>query len=200
MKQKLTLLFILIILLLFSFAHFKENQDVSENMTSPKKSHWFILHRKSEKELLYYGISGDVNNSQLIKTFQVKPGNAENPTPLPRLLGRKYWLIIKKELTKDNPETAPYFLTLDIPTSGEWPYGPTPYLECKSPFTGETGQCEWGFPGYFGLHGVNGDLTKLSKENPGSLGCIRHKDTDISYLYNLLNPEKEEIRYYIKEL
>jgi hypothetical protein len=30
-------------------------------------------------------------------------------------LGKEYWLITKKESAKENPETAPYFLTLNIP-------------------------------------------------------------------------------------
>ena len=68
-----------------------------------------------------------------------------------------------------------------------------PYTECN-------GQCNWILPGAFGLHGVNGDLSRLSIENPGSSGCIRHSDEDITYLYNNLDPQKEEIRYYIEDI
>ncbi len=115
----------------------------------------------------------------------------ERPTPLPKILGREYWLITKKEVSSD-PETAPYFLTLNIPTVDHKPYGPTPYLECD-------GQCDWVRPGPFGLHGVGGDLTKLSSSDPGSSGCIRHRDEDITYLYNVLQPQEQEIRYYIED-
>lgn len=165
-----------------------------QTQVAPKKSHWFVLHRKTGKEFLYYGVLGEANNSKLVRTFQVKPGiSGSSPTPLPGLLGREYWLITKKESSVENPETAPYFLTLDIPTTEEWPYGPVPYEECN-------GQCDWVLPGYFGLHGINGNSSKLTVENPGSSGCVRHSDSDITYLFNLLNPEKEEIRYYIEDI
>ena len=90
----------------------------------------------------------------------------------------------------DNPETAPFFLTLDIPAPETEPYGPVPYEECG-------GQCYWVVPGAFGLHGVAGNPSKLSREDPGSSGCIRHSDEDITYLYSLLSPAKEKIRYYV---
>ncbi len=102
-------------------------------------------------------------------------------------------MIIDKVSAKDNPETAPYFLTLDVPVGEEEPFGPTPYLECD-------GQCNWKLPGYFGLHGVNGDNSRLSKDNLGSSGCIRHKDEDITFLYNILDPKNKEIRYYIDDV
>ena len=162
--------------------------------TVPKKSHWFLLQRKSNVEYLYLGAPGDKQNSKLVKTFQVKTGVPnEKPTPLPQLLGRKYWLITDKFEVKDDPEIAPFFLKLDIPYSEEYPFGPTPYLECE-------GQCDWLLPGSFGLHGINGDITRLATENPGSSGCIRHSDDDITYLYNLLDPQKQEIRYYIDDV
>ena len=155
--------------------------------------YWFILNRKSNKELLYKGVPGDTTRSRIVKTFVVKGGiKDQRPTPLPQLVGRRYWNIIAKEPT-DNPETGPYFLTLDIPTSDEWPYGPTPYLECD-------GQCDWVTMGYFGLHGVGGDPARLSDTDPGSSGCIRHTDTDIAYLYNLLHPHVEPIRYYVQDI
>jgi len=191
-KIKLILVLILLVPVIFLLSMSKENPKAQENI-SPKKSHWLILHRKSGRELLYYGVSGDPNNSRLIRTFQVKSGSTSSPTPLPKLLGKDYWLITKKESSVDNPETAPYFLTLNIPTSDEWPYGPVPYLECN-------GQCDWILPGYFGLHGVNGYNSKLSKEDSGSSGCVRHSDLDIEYLYNLLMPDKEEIRFYIEDI
>ena len=201
MKKKLILLIILLISLfgLFAVDSFKPSEQ--NKIETPKKSHWLILYRKSGKEFLYYGIMGDANNSRLLKTFQVKPGTpGQSPTPLPKLLGRDYWLITKKESSVDNPETAPYFLTLDIPTTGEWPYGPVPYEECTDPATGEAKQCDWILPGYFGLHGINGNSAKLTAENLGSSGCVRHSDEDIMYLFNLLEPEKEEIRYYIEDV
>ena len=193
MKNKLLLFFILLILLVgVSWAN-DSQPFTQEKIDSDKKSYWLIMSRKSSMEFLYHGVSGDVGNSRLIKIFQVKPGiPGLSPTPLPQLLGRKYWLIIKKESTAHNPETAPYFLTLDIPVTDSWPYGPVPYKECN-------GQCDWMVPGYFGLHGINGNSSKLSAENLGSSGCVRHTDGDITYLYNLLDPKTEEIRYYIKD-
>jgi lipoprotein-anchoring transpeptidase ErfK/SrfK len=159
-----------------------------------KEQHWLLLHRKSNKEFLYFGIAGNKTESKLLKTFLVKSGIPhERPTPLPSLLGRKYWIITDKHEETENPETAPYFLTLDVPVSEEEPFGPSPYLECN-------GQCNWVLPGYFGLHGSGGDSSKLSQEDPGSSGCIRHSDQDITYLYNALDPKKEEIRYYIEDL
>jgi hypothetical protein len=158
-----------------------------------KQSYWFILHRKSNKEYLYKGTPGERKKSVLLKTFSVKTGiPEERPTPLPQLVGRDYWLITDKASSKDNPETAPYFLTLNIPAPESSPYGPSPYDECN-------GQCNWILPGAFGLHGVNGDKTKLAEENPGSSGCIRHTDEDITYLYNLLDLRKEKVRYYIED-
>lgn len=170
----------------------KETPEVLSLQTQP--TFWMVLHRKSNMEFLYLGKPGQKNQSQLIKTFVVKSGiPGEKPTPLPRLLGRAYWIITGKMESADNPETAPYFLTLDVPVTENWPYGPIPYAECG-------GQCDWEVPGYFGLHGVNGDATKLSQTNPGSSGCIRHSDQDITLLYNLLDPDKAEIRYYVEDI
>ena len=197
MKKKLLVLPVLIIFLFFVLAFVSYSGPSvkgEQTQVAPKKSHWFVLARKSGREFLYYGVLGDHNNSRLIKTFQVKTGvSGKSPTPLPVLLGREYWLITKKESSADNPETAPYFLTLDIPVTDDWPYGPVPYKECD-------GQCDWVLPGYFGLHGINGNNSKLSAEDLGSSGCVRHTDEDIAYLYNLLNPETEEIRYYIEDV
>jgi lipoprotein-anchoring transpeptidase ErfK/SrfK len=163
---------------------------------SKKEAHWFMLHRKSNVEYFYYGVPGEKSASKLLKTFTVKTGiPRERPTPLPRLVGREYWILTKKESSADNPETAPYFLTLNVPGGDKEPFGPSPYLECGE---AASQQCNWSLPGAFGLHGVNGDESRLSDENSGSSGCIRHKDEDITYLYNLLNPQKEEIRYYIE--
>lgn len=158
-----------------------------------EKNYWFVLHRKSQKEQLYQGVPGNKEKSKLVKTFQVKTGRpGERPTPLPQLMGREYWIITEKHPEPDNPETAPYFITLDVPAPEEPPYGPTPYLECD-------GQCDWILPGDFGLHGIAGNPEKLSEDDPGSSGCIRHTDEDITYLYNILEPDKEEIRYYIED-
>lgn len=168
----------------------KKNENLKpEN----KNNYWLLLNRKSNIEFLYKGVPGDSKNSELIRTFNVKTGiPGERPTPLPKLLGKNYWVITSKQESKENPETAPYFLKLNIPVAEEEPFGPEPYEECA-------GQCNWELPGDFGLHGVNGDVSKLSEENPGSSGCVRHKDEDIAYLYNILNPQKEEIRYYIED-
>lgn len=202
---------LLVLFILFSIFLFRENTgtkslEVLSSNTIP--SYWLLLHRKSNIEFLYSGVPGEKDKSILMKTFIVKTGiPGESPTPLPKLLGREYWLITKKEDSIDNPETAPYFLTLDVPVTDDYPFGPTPYSECSVPpdgsprgEAGEAKQCDWQIPGYFGLHGINGDDNKLSNENPGSSGCIRHKDSDIVYLYNLLDPSREEIRYYIEDI
>jgi hypothetical protein len=181
--------FVLIFLPLLVF-YFFSNQVKSEK-TAPKLEYWLVLQRSSNHEHLYYGLPGDENRSKLIKTFKVKSGiPKQRPTPLPQLLGRNYWLITDKFEVKDNHEISPYFLKLDIPYSEKFPFGPVPYLECN-------GQCNWELPGSFGLHGVGGDMSRLSVDNPGSSGCVRHSDEDITFLYNLLNPKKSQTRYYI---
>lgn len=186
----------IILLTFFLLAiNFLANADVKSQSSkiNAKPAYWLQLYRKSNIELLYFGEGGNVNNSYLVKTFKVKSGIlGEKPTPLPKLLGREYWLITEKVESFDNPETAPYFLALDVPVTDEEPFGPPSYNECN-------GQCNWQIPGYFGLHGVNGDLSKLSNENAGSSGCVRHKDEDITYLYYLLEPEKLKIRYYVSD-
>lgn len=155
-----------------------------------QKEYWFILYRSSNKELLYFGTPGESEDSTLIKKFTVKTGEpGKKPTPLPSLAGREYWNITNAFSTQEHPDTAPYFLTLDIPQSDEEPFGPVPYEECN-------GQCNWELPGPFGLHGVASDSSKLALDNPGSSGCIRHTDEDISYLYSLLN-NSLPVRYYI---
>lgn len=202
MKKKLLLLSILILsLFLVSALYSKPSLDTSDTLgTSLEKSYWLVLHRKTGNEYLYYGIPGDVNYSKLVRKFQVKTGASWSPTPIPKLLGRDYFLIVDKQSSEENSETAPYFLQLDIPVTDEWPYGPVPYEECNDVFTGEKIQCDWILPGYFGLHGINGNSSKLGKEDLGSSGCVRHSDQDITYLYNLLDPKTEEIRYYIKDI
>ncbi len=86
---------------------------------------------------------GDRENSEVVRKFRVKSGIPnDRPTPLPSLVGRKYWLLVDKFDAKNYPETAPYFLKLDVPVTNEDPYGPEPYLECR-------GQCNWLLPGYF---------------------------------------------------
>lgn len=193
---------ILIFVLGMVLISFKTSEN--KEQVVPEEKHWLLLHRKSNIEYLYKGVPGVKNKSKLVRTFQVKPGiPGERPTPLPKLLGREYWLITGKVETKDDPETAPYFLILDIPYSEEYPFGPTPYLECNGPADAEAmagKQCDWILPGSFGLHGINGDPTRLAAENPGSSGCVRHRDEDITYLYNLFNPEENEIRYYIEDI
>lgn len=145
-------------------------------------------------EYLYFGLPGESGKSRLLKAFPVKPGvPGEKPTPLPSLAGRDYWVIVSKMEALDNPDTAPYFLTLDVPAPDVEPYGPAPYFECD-------GQCNWQMEGPFGLHGINGDEGRLSADDPGSSGCVRHTDGDITYLYNLLDPRKEQIRYYIQDI
>lgn len=195
MSKTLVLLIVLVALvglLIYQQGSFNNNPEVLS--VDVKLSYWFMLHRKSNKEFLYLGQPGKIQESQLVKTFIVKTGVPnQKPTPLPKLLGREYWLIVDEMESLENPETAPYFLTLDIPVTEEEPFGPTRYGECN-------GQCNWEIPGAFGLHGVNGDLSRLSKGNPGSSGCIRHSDEDITYLYNLLDPWSMEIRYYVEEI
>ena len=189
-------IFFIIVAIIVTVVFIKPGQSTQDvlSSTAPKHMYWFELHRKSQIEFLYYGEPNNKEESKLVKTFIVKTGIAgERPTPLPQLVGREYWKVIKKEAVIDNPETAPYFLTLDVPAPSIPPYGPEPYTECN-------GQCDWITFGEFGLHGVNGDMSRLSPENPGSSGCIRHSDEDITYLYNLLKPDTEEIRYYILDV
>jgi lipoprotein-anchoring transpeptidase ErfK/SrfK len=193
MKKHISLLLLCGIVLFGSTLLYILSQSQQNKHVTVQKAHWFLLLRKSNTEYFYYGIPGRPSESKLIKTFTVKTGiPGERPTPLPQLVGREYWKIIAKESSADNPETAPYFLTLDVPGIEKAPFGPTPYLECD-------GQCDWVLPGKFGLHGVNGDPSRLSPENVGSSGCIRHTDEDITYLYTMLDPQKEEIRYYIQD-
>ena len=177
-------------------------QEVLSEKVQQKELYWFVLHRESNREFLYLGLPGDKEKSKLVREFVVKAGvPGIKPTPLPQLVGRKYWRIVAKEDSSDNEETAPYFLRLDVPGVEEEPYGPVPYTECIDPFTQSEGiQCNWELPGYFGLHGVNGDNSRLSSENSGSSGCVRHTDEDITYLYQLLDPQKEEIRYYVENV
>jgi hypothetical protein len=184
---------IIIVVFVVFFVGILSYMSPPKRKPAPKQVYWFLLYRKSNREYLYKGVAGDIHQSTLIKLFTVKTGiPGERPTPLPQLAGRSYWLVTKKEST-DNPETAPYFLTLDVPAPSEEPYGPHPYLECH-------GQCNWVLPGSFGLHGVNGDMSRLSSGTRGSSGCVRHSDADITYLYHLLEPAREEIRYYIKDI
>lgn len=196
MKIKIILLFALIFIIgIISIIPKQVNLSKRENKEITKENnYWLFLHRKSNKEYLYQGVPGDLSKSELIKLFTVKTGIPnEAPTPLPKILGKKYWRIIDKEMEPDSQNVGPHFLTLDIPSDGEYPFGPTPYEEC-------IGQCNWLIPGYFGLHGVGGDLSKLSANDPGSLGCVRHKDEDITYLYNVINPKEQEVRYYIEDI
>jgi hypothetical protein len=178
----------------------KEKKEVLHE-TVRKQSYWFLLHRKSNKEDFFYGVPGVMEESKKLQTFVVKTGiPGERPTPLPQLLGKEYWVITAKEDSSENPETAPFFLTLNIPSPTDAPYGPVPYSECDGPASTQRGeQCDWVLPGAFGLHGIAGNPEKLSASDPGSSGCIRHRDEDITYLYNTLDPEKEEIRYYIED-
>ena len=192
-KFLLGLFFILILTFLVLKIQIETKRQII-NPVKTKSSYWLLLKRISNLEYLYFGQPGLKKESRLIKIFKVKTGKInKSPTPLPQLFGRKYWQIIAKAEAPDNPETAPYFLTLDIPVSDEEPYGPSPYLECQ-------GQCNWVLPGNFGLHGINGEESRLSVEDPGSSGCIRHRDEDITYLYQTLDPKKYEIRYYIENI
>lgn len=197
--RKTFAIFVLFLVLLLAFGIFlyiqisaEYSRDVLSFQAEPE-AYWFLLHRNSNLEYLYEGVPGQKEKSKLVRTFKVKTGAPnKSPTPLPQLLGRKYWVIVDKQKEEENPETSPYFLTLNIPVSDTEPFGPTPYLECGT-------QCSWNLPGYFGLHGVGGNSDKLLDEDPGSSGCIRHSDEDITYLYSLLDPKKDEIRYYIQD-
>ena len=192
MKTLGLILVLLVLLLLVYFQQVNEKEPEVLSVQAEGK-HWFLLHRKSNLEYLYFGEPGQEENSKLVKVFNVKTGiPGERPTPLPQLLGQEYWIITGK-FEVDDPETAPYFLTLNVPMTEESPFGPEPYLECN-------GQCNWELPGAFGLHGNNGDPEKLAATNPGSSGCIRHSSEDITYLYNLLSPESSQVRYYIDDV
>lgn len=195
--QKLNILYItglLVVLSLIRFYYYNHTNPEGGNVAgiqAQKKQYWFQLHRKSNFEYFYFGEPGNIEASELLRTFTVKTGvPGKKPTPLPQLVGRDYWLLVDKMESFENPETAPYFLVLDVPIPEAEPYGPEPYLECD-------GQCNWELPGYFGLHGIASDESKLAGENEGSSGCVRHYDKDIAYLYNLLDPKEEQIRYYI---
>jgi len=186
------------VLLLIAFGIFVTQVQSTKNDPAlqdvPKPSYWFMLHRKSNIEYLYLGKPGKPEESELIRKFSVKTGiPGERPTPLPELVGREYWVLTDK-IPTSSYETAPYFLILDVPVPSVAPFGPAPYLECGGK------QCNWQVPGYFGLHGVAGIPERLSEEDPGSSGCIRHSDDDITYLYELLNPKAGEIRYYVKDM
>lgn len=196
MKREIILLMVLVCLffLLSPLITLSRIKEVILTPAETKKSYWFVLHRASNREEFFYGIPGEKEKSDLLMTFIVKTGRpGERPTPLPSLLGKEYWIITDKKEQFDDPETAPYFLTLNIPAPTEPPYGPVPYTECN----GE--QCDWIVPGAFGLHGTANTPERLLAEDPGSSGCIRHSDEDITYLYNLLDPAKDEIRYYIED-
>lgn len=193
MKKAFSLLVLVFIVGAAAFLAFNWQSFIPREEKPSQNDYWFVLHRKSQTEELFQGVPGKKEHSKRIKTFKVKTGRpGERPTPLPQLLGREYWIITKKQPEPDNPETAPYFITLDVPAPSEPPYGPSPYLECN-------GQCDWIRPGDFGLHGVAGKPERLTDADPGSSGCIRHADEDITYLYNLLDPANSEIRYYIED-
>lgn len=195
---KIILLLLLLLPYYWAFNSAPNESEILAFSATINETHWLVLNRDMGKEYVYYGIPGNKEKSELLKEFDVKTGAFWSPTPLPELLGRDYWLIVDKTSSEGNSETAPYFLQLDVPVEDEWPYGPVPYTECKDIYSGEPIQCDWVIPGYFGLHGINGDPEKLSDEDFGSSGCIRHRDEDITYLYNLLDPQNEEIRYYIE--
>lgn len=195
--KKIVLLIILLIPFFWLYTYETPNKAIAEASVNEKTSYWFALHRDQSKEILYSGNPGEVENSQIVREFRVKTGSTWSPTPLPELMGREYWTIVAKQSSADNPNTAPYFLQLDVPVEDEWPYGPVPYTECIDEATGESIQCDWVIPGFFGLHGIGGNPDKLSDSDLGSSGCIRHSDNDITYLYELLDPENEEVRYYV---
>lgn len=199
-RAQVIAIFLLILALIVISVH-SHNSQYTETFRVPEnENYWFILHRKSNVEYLYKGKPGNKTESRLIKEFQVKTGvPGEKPTPLPQLMGREYWNLIAEYEVSDDPEIAPYFLTLDIPYTEEYPYGPSPYLECIDQ-GGVARQCDWATPGSFGLHGINNDPTRLSEADKGSSGCIRHTDQDITYLYNLLDPQIDPIRYYVKDI
>lgn len=199
LNNQVVQLLLAVFLTLIAFSLFSQQTRYAV-FDTPQKEYWMLLERKSNREFLYYGIPGQKEQSKREGIFRVKTGiPGERPTPLPQLFGREYWLITKKYSSVENPETAPYFLELDVPGGMEEPFGPVPYLECEgSEFAWPRGQCNWAVPGEFGLHGINGDLTRLSDEDLGSSGCIRHKDEDITYLFNLLKPEEKPVRYYIQ--
>lgn len=159
----------------------------------PETSYWFRLNRRENIETLNYGPNNLPQLSLMVWFFRVKTGvPGQKPTPLPQKTGRPFWLVIDKYQTRDNPETAPFFLVLDVPGTETSPFGPRPYRECA-------GQCNWKIPGYFGLHGVAGVESRLTIPEPGSSGCVRHRDFDISFLYHVLDPRRNPIPYFIPE-
>lgn len=186
------LLLVIFVIVSFGTAYFwgNEQRDLSKYEV-PRGEYWLILNRTTNEEILYFGKPGSQQESLPLKKFKVKDGvSGKRPTPRPQLLGRDYWLVVDKYESLDNPETAPYFLQLDVPVTSDWPYGPVPYMECG-------GQCDWELPGYFGLHGVNGDNSRLSYENEGSSGCVRHSDEDIKFLFDNLDLSNGGVRYYV---
>lgn len=188
-----------------TYVSYNANTQTIDRPTTTPEEYWFILHRKSKREILYKGVPGDIskstiatdaNGKQLI--FKVNPGRSDRPTPLPQLFGRQYWVLTEKH-PESIPETAPYFITLDIPDGRKAPYyGPSPYKECG---TDGKQQCVWGnIAGDFGLHGVGpngGDASRL--DDAGSSGCVRHSSSDIEKLYELLDLSKGGVRYYIED-
>jgi len=167
-------------------------------VTTNDQKYWFMLHRKSLKEMLYLGTPGDVSQSTLVKTFTVRTGHpSKRPTPLPQLAGEEYWEITSKGARSGS--VGPYFLVLNIPYQNAFG-GPLSYTECDGQ------QCNWG-EGDFGLHGTGGDPTRVNNDGDlaindnWSSGCIRHIDSDIEYLYNTLSPtEADPIRYYVEDI
>lgn len=165
-------------------------------------NYWFLLKRSTninapEEEILYFGVPGDTNNSTEIKRNIVNTGIPfDDPTPLPQLAGREYWLI---NSVQANPggTLGPYFISLDVPYSNPQ-NGPVPYLECGP---SRDQQCQWTLAGNFGLHGISGADGRIT--DAGSSGCIRHYDADITEIYNTLTPERINsgtIRYYIESI
>ncbi len=175
---------------MFHPASFVKAKNTESSFSVDPPGYWLYLQRDADVEFLYFGVPGDHHASIPLRIFRVKSGiPGSRPTPVPQYIGRRYWVITDSS-PSDNPETAPYFLTIDVPVSEGPPYGPVPYPECN-------GQCDWVLPGAFGLHGVNGLEEKLQAGDPGSSGCIRHADRDITMLFHLLKPSIGEIRYYI---
>lgn len=170
---------------------------------TPTDNYWFLLDRLNKKEYLFQGPVGVRDRKYLVREFTVLPGlSGQTPTPVPSKVTptREYWTFnsatLKSPVGDISNGGQPGFLKLDIPYDNSLG-GPVPYLECGP---SGTSQCNWNTPGAFGLHGVdnNHPLT-----DPGSSGCIRHNNTDIQYLYNLLsnvvNNNPNTIRYYIED-
>ncbi len=172
-------------------------------------TYWFLLNRQKRYEILYKGTPEKITQSQVVKISTINPGSpGDEPTPIPQKLGKKFWSLtgeVRLHPQDSDPtgyeKFGPYFIVLDVPFKNQPDpscnnngttdcYGPVPYKEC-GPSLDQ--QCNWHTPGEFAIHGND----KL--DPPGSAGCVRHSNTDITEIYDTLNNAKainSNTRYY----